>query len=818
MITNATALQAMNRSPNAHYVLGNDIDASGTAAWNAGRGFEPIGDYEDRFNGTFDGRNYTIRGLTIDRPSGRFVGLFGASDGTIENVRLVDVDVTGDYMVGGLLGELTKGQGTIQHAYVSGTVQGDGPVGGVVGYLSANSVVRQVGANVDVSASVGAGGITGGIRARSGSVTESYAIATLDAAKTGGIIEGIDRGSVTTVYTRGEATSPPENGGITNVVRGTLVEGYSTVEIPPADEGRGYGPIAGHGPDADDVRDFYWSPETAGIDESAVAGATQLSHSAMRGSAARTAMSGLDFGDEWTATDGYPILAWQVEDVTLALDDSSVMVGEATQATVTLELFSGRTVTASTTAELASNTSALSIAGTELQASDRGTARITASVAGHSDTATVSMLAPPDIDYQSGSLDSELIARGTPVTINATYANSGDLRGDHTAVLSAGGERVETESVSVSGRSETSIDVQWEPTETGTYDLTLDGAAVGTIEVVEPPEIEAVAASTSTSAVLAGRETNVSVTLENPDRIAGEHTAALAAGGREVIERSVRVDAESQSTLALGWTPDTPGTYNLSVGNVSAGTLTVVDRGAITVSDVQAPTKATAGDDVTVTATISSEADTAVDVPVTYRSDGVGSKRTAVTVEPGTTNVSFERSVTSAGRVVHRVGAGADRAAEETAVRAPATLEVTNLAGSETATTGSEMTVTATIENTGGVATEESVTVALDGATITTEPVSLASGEATRVSASFTLAAGGEHTYTVETEDDSVSATVVAESGEATDSTASADGESDTTAPSDDEPTTTSGDGPGFGIAVTLFALLALGAGARRDS
>jgi hypothetical protein len=57
---------------NGNYYLTADIDASDTATWNDGDGWEPI----EAFSGTLDGCSYTITGLTINRPSEDYVGLF----------------------------------------------------------------------------------------------------------------------------------------------------------------------------------------------------------------------------------------------------------------------------------------------------------------------------------------------------------------------------------------------------------------------------------------------------------------------------------------------------------------------------------------------------------------------------------------------------------------------------------------------------------------------------------------------------------------------------------------------------------------------
>ena len=75
----------------ADYRLTVDIDASDTESWNGGDGFEPI----EGFTGSFDGDGHSITGLYINR-AGR-VGMFGTgTGGDIENVNLVDVDVTGE--------------------------------------------------------------------------------------------------------------------------------------------------------------------------------------------------------------------------------------------------------------------------------------------------------------------------------------------------------------------------------------------------------------------------------------------------------------------------------------------------------------------------------------------------------------------------------------------------------------------------------------------------------------------------------------------------------------------------------------------------
>ncbi|MCK4522235.1 MAG: hypothetical protein KAU20_06680, partial [Nanoarchaeota archaeon] len=133
-ITNCVGLQAMQNDLSGNYYLANDINctydtqnASG-ALYNGGAGFDPIG----TFTGIFDGNGHTITGLYINRPSTSFGGLFGYINGAeIKNLGLINVDITGNDYVGGLVGYHIKSITT--KCYATGAVSGDGYVGGLFG-------------------------------------------------------------------------------------------------------------------------------------------------------------------------------------------------------------------------------------------------------------------------------------------------------------------------------------------------------------------------------------------------------------------------------------------------------------------------------------------------------------------------------------------------------------------------------------------------------------------------------------------------------------------------------------------------------------
>ncbi|MDR0436778.1 MAG: putative Ig domain-containing protein [Bacteroidales bacterium] len=125
----------------AHYKLMNNIDLSAYGEdFNGGNGWIPIGVGDNSgnskpFAGVFDGNQKIITGLYINGEgwSSSFRGLFGyVEGGTVKNLGLEDVNVTGHWIIGGLVARMYGG--VISHCYVTGTITGNyTDVGGIVG-------------------------------------------------------------------------------------------------------------------------------------------------------------------------------------------------------------------------------------------------------------------------------------------------------------------------------------------------------------------------------------------------------------------------------------------------------------------------------------------------------------------------------------------------------------------------------------------------------------------------------------------------------------------------------------------------------------
>ena len=171
LIYNVHDLQNMSTGLTAHYALANNINASKTTGWNSGSGFVPVGDGGSQFSGSFDGGNFTITRLYINRPSLNSVGLFGyvSSQASISNIQLVNSTTVGGDYVGSLAGSCW---GVISYASVSGSVDGDNRVGGLAGSLI-NNVVEYSSSDVDVTGITYIGGLVGWVNPSS-TVKYSY--------------------------------------------------------------------------------------------------------------------------------------------------------------------------------------------------------------------------------------------------------------------------------------------------------------------------------------------------------------------------------------------------------------------------------------------------------------------------------------------------------------------------------------------------------------------------------------------------------------------------------------------------------------------
>lgn len=228
------AIDDATGTASGNYALGNDISAEGTTYDGA---------VVARLNGTLSGLGHAISGLAIVS-SGSTVGLIGTvgSGGTVRDIGLVDLDVTGYATVGGLVGEndglvhnsyatgavtslsagwagtgglVGENYGTITASHAAVTVTSSGNyVGGLVGYNAGGAPGATILASYatgDVSGSSAVGGLIGG---GGGIVSNSYASGDVTGYNYVGGLAGLASGTYTNVYATGDVNGTETVGGL----------------------------------------------------------------------------------------------------------------------------------------------------------------------------------------------------------------------------------------------------------------------------------------------------------------------------------------------------------------------------------------------------------------------------------------------------------------------------------------------------------------------------------------------------------------------------------------------------------------------------
>jgi hypothetical protein len=222
--TNKKNLQGMSGGLATNFVLGANINAAATSAWNGGAGFLPIGDGATPYTGTFNGLGHTISNLTINRSTTDQVGLFGqvGTGGSVQNIGLVGGSITGNSMVGGLVGK--NAYGAISNSYATGTVSGTYNVGGLVGYND-NGTISQAYASGSVNGDYSAGGLVG--YNFLGAISQSYASGSVTGTgSVGGLVGVNEAGAITRAYATGAVSGDTNVGGLAGFNNGEISSSY----------------------------------------------------------------------------------------------------------------------------------------------------------------------------------------------------------------------------------------------------------------------------------------------------------------------------------------------------------------------------------------------------------------------------------------------------------------------------------------------------------------------------------------------------------------------------------------------------------------
>ena len=208
-----------------------DINITLTGDINLTGEWTPIGNYEQKYTGTFDGNGKTITGLTIDQKETSFLGLIGylGSGGKVQNLTLENVNLNGNWNVGGVVGY--NNNGTVTACIASGSINGKERVGGIVGCNYLGTVTACYNTSSTVNGSYLIGGVVG--QNNKGIVTACYnASGSIYGEVTvGGVVGDNYTGTVTACYWSNYAGYGIGNGtGDATKVDGTTVTWQTAVD------------------------------------------------------------------------------------------------------------------------------------------------------------------------------------------------------------------------------------------------------------------------------------------------------------------------------------------------------------------------------------------------------------------------------------------------------------------------------------------------------------------------------------------------------------------------------------------------------------
>lgn len=236
-VEDVNQLQAIDTNLGGNYALRNSIDATATSSWNNNDGFKQIGTETNKaFTGKFDGLDYNIFGLTINRSNEEDVGLFGVVNGaTINNVTLVGGSITGNYRVGGIVGNAIGENTVISNATNSASVTGNSQVGGIIGIITGNSDNKSKVNNVINTGTINGnagndvGGLIGSLN-NSQLTGNSYNLGAVTSSghDVGGLVGSASNSTIgdgtNLVYNRLDVTGAYNVGGIVGNMEGSTVQ------------------------------------------------------------------------------------------------------------------------------------------------------------------------------------------------------------------------------------------------------------------------------------------------------------------------------------------------------------------------------------------------------------------------------------------------------------------------------------------------------------------------------------------------------------------------------------------------------------------
>ena len=178
-----------------------------------------------------DGKSKTISNLLVNQPMNDNIGMIGylGKGSSIKNLGVTNLNVSGDYYVGGLVGYSNGGD--ITSSYATGSVVSTGDnVGGLVGYDFGGDITSSYATGSVVSTGDYVGGLVGH-HYDSGNITDSYATGNVTGGDYVGGLAGHSDADITNSYASGTVTGGDYVGGLTGHNCSDTTNSYATGNV-----------------------------------------------------------------------------------------------------------------------------------------------------------------------------------------------------------------------------------------------------------------------------------------------------------------------------------------------------------------------------------------------------------------------------------------------------------------------------------------------------------------------------------------------------------------------------------------------------------
>ncbi|ELY42628.1 hypothetical protein [Natronorubrum bangense] len=598
-----------------YYELASAIDLSGYTS------FFSLGHSEGSFSGVFDGTGNEISGLTIDSTADG-VGLFSElDDGEIRNLSLIGTTVFGGDFVGGVVG-VGNGLGTLSKVRVSGSVNGESYIGGLIG-----------------------GTMTGENESSEIEIDRVAVDATVAGSNTvGGLLGQSSGDSITNCYSLGHLESSSDVGGLIGHEHfgSTVEESYSAAVF---DSSGGGGLIATG--DSPSVVDSYWDTETTGQDTS-VGGGDGLSTDELTGETVMSELDGFDFDAVWTVTDEYPMLSWESRlEITAVEAPESIDLGDPFGVSVTISndagseldddvvlTFDGEQIE-SDPVTLEPGSSKTVEFDVETDDLEFGEYDYLLELDQHSVSRTVNVLSDEPIFDITDIAFSETVVEETDATLAVEVTNFGpkDEQPLTATVETADGEELSTEqiadvSLAQEETYEDTVELDTASLSTGDFELlveTDDTDVTFPFSIVEGSYVEfsevptegdqAVTVNYSASPEIQEDDLRLRVGDDDETEITEYPITAFPGDEEEGVPLQLTRLLEAEESITVVLQPS--GGYDPSAA-VAAETVAVEQPDGLSISGVSAPSELDLGEPLELTVEVTNHGDDAVDETLTF--------------------------------------------------------------------------------------------------------------------------------------------------------------------------------------------------------